>query len=128
AQRMLSIGAAELTGRTLIEATRNRDVNEAALRSFASADPIELEFSAPGTARRLLLMRASRLPGDPPPGVVMVLHDVTELRRLEMLRRELVANVSHELKTPLSSIKAYSETLRLGAIDDPENNLRFLAN
>lgn len=56
----------------------------------------------------------------------MVLHDITELRRLENLRREFVANVSHELKTPLASITAYAETLRLGAMDDRENNMRFL--
>ena len=57
---------------------------------------------------------------------VMVLHDVTELRRLENLRREFVANVSHELKTPLASIKAYAETLRMGAINDPEHNVEFV--
>jgi len=67
------------------------------------------------------------LPGDPCPGVLAVLHDVSELRRLENLRREFVANVSHELKTPLSSIKASAETLRLGAIHDPEHSTSFLA-
>jgi two-component system phosphate regulon sensor histidine kinase PhoR len=57
---------------------------------------------------------------------MVVLHDMTELRRLENLRRELVANVSHELKTPLAAIKGYAETLRLGAVHDPENNLHFV--
>jgi two-component system phosphate regulon sensor histidine kinase PhoR len=51
---------------------------------------------------------------------------VSELRRLENLRREFVANVSHELKTPLAAIKAYAETLRMGAVNDPENNLAFV--
>jgi two-component system phosphate regulon sensor histidine kinase PhoR len=54
------------------------------------------------------------------------LHDVTELRRLENLRRDFVANVSHELKTPLSSIKAYTETLLGGALHDPEANVTFV--
>jgi two-component system phosphate regulon sensor histidine kinase PhoR len=67
------------------------------------------------------------LPGRPCPGVVLVMHDTTELRRLESLRRDFLANVSHELKTPLSSIKAYSETLRNGALHDPENCHKFLA-
>jgi two-component system phosphate regulon sensor histidine kinase PhoR len=58
--------------------------------------------------------------------VVLVLHDVSELRRLENLRHEFVANVSHELKTPLAAIKAYAETLRLGAVNDRENNLGFV--
>jgi two-component system phosphate regulon sensor histidine kinase PhoR len=51
---------------------------------------------------------------------------MTELRRLESLRRELVANVSHELKTPLAAIKGYAETLRLGAINDQDHNLHFV--
>jgi two-component system phosphate regulon sensor histidine kinase PhoR len=51
---------------------------------------------------------------------------MTELRRLESLRQEFVTNVSHELKTPLSSIKAYAETLREGAINDPQHNLEFV--
>ena len=57
---------------------------------------------------------------------MVVLHDLTELRRLENLRRELVTNVSHELKTPLAAIKAYAETLRMGAVHDPEHNLAFV--
>lgn len=59
-------------------------------------------------------------------GVVLVLHDVSELRRLERIRRDFVANVSHELKTPLTSIRGYVETLLDGAIDDDEYNVRFL--
>jgi two-component system phosphate regulon sensor histidine kinase PhoR len=64
----------------------------------------------------------------PPPsrGAVIVLTDVTDLRRLESMRRDFVANVSHELKTPLTSIRGYVETLLEGAIDDPGNNVRFL--
>jgi two-component system phosphate regulon sensor histidine kinase PhoR len=59
-------------------------------------------------------------------GVVVVMHDVSELRRLENLRKEFSANVSHELKTPLASIKAYAETLRLGALNDSEHRLSFV--
>src|SRR5207253_931772 len=95
-------------------------------RHLASHTPILAEFEAPGSIRRTLSLRATRLPGEPCPGIVMVLHDMTELRRLESLRRELVANVSHELKTPLAAIKGYAETLRLGAVNDPEHNLHFI--
>jgi two-component system, OmpR family, phosphate regulon sensor histidine kinase PhoR len=58
--------------------------------------------------------------------VVMVLHDVTELRRLEQVRTEFVANVSHELRTPLTAIQGYLETLLAGALEERENARRFL--
>jgi two-component system phosphate regulon sensor histidine kinase PhoR len=57
---------------------------------------------------------------------MLVIHDLSDVRRLENLRRELVANVSHELKTPLTVIKGYAETLRLGAVNDPEHNVQFI--
>ena len=55
-----------------------------------------------------------------------MLHDVTELRRLERVRQDFVANVSHEFKTPLTAIQGFAETLLGGAINDPRNNGRFL--
>ena len=61
-----------------------------------------------------------------PRGAVIVIHDVTELRRLEQIRTEFVANVSHELRTPLTSIKGFVETLLDGAADDPSLRDRFL--
>lgn len=59
-------------------------------------------------------------------GIIAVLHDVTEVRRLERMRSEFVANVSHELKTPVTSVKGFAETLLDGAIDDPEAARDFL--
>jgi len=125
-RQMLDFTTSEPVGRPLLEVTRARPVYEAVLQALQASVPVEHEFEAPGTHRRTLAMRATRLPGDPCPGVMIVLHDVSELRRLENLRRELVANVSHELKTPLAAIKAYAETLRLGAVNDPEHNLNFV--
>ncbi len=58
--------------------------------------------------------------------IIIVLRDVTEIRRLEVVRREFVANVSHELRTPLASIRALAETLEAGAIDDPEVSQDFI--
>ncbi|MGP8049439.1 MAG: HAMP domain-containing protein, partial [Desulfobaccales bacterium] len=59
-------------------------------------------------------------------GFLIVLHDITHLRRLEMSRRDFVANVSHELKTPITSIKGFVETLLAGAMQEPENAQNFL--
>jgi len=59
-------------------------------------------------------------------GIVAVFHDVTRLKKLEKMRSEFVANVSHELKTPLTSIMGFIETLKEGAIDDAQNRMHFL--
>ena len=59
-------------------------------------------------------------------GVLIVLNDVTQLRRLENMRRDFAANVSHEIKTPLTAIKGFVETLRFGGADNPEDADRFL--
>ena len=59
-------------------------------------------------------------------GAVIVLHDITELRKLERIRRDFVANVSHEFRTPLTAIQGFAETLIAGALDDPQNRGRFL--
>jgi two-component system phosphate regulon sensor histidine kinase PhoR len=126
ARQLLDFATPDAQGRSLLAVTRARPVHEAITQALASNSPIIQEFDSPGPTRRKLALRATRLPGDPCPGVVVVLHDMTELRRLESLRRELVANVSHELKTPLAAIKGYAETLRLGAINDQEHNLHFV--
>jgi two-component system, OmpR family, phosphate regulon sensor histidine kinase PhoR len=125
-RQLLDFAILDPVGRPLLEVTRARPVSEAVMEAFASREPVITEFDAPGLLRRTLSLRATRLPGDPCPGVMIVLHDMTELRRLENLRRELVANVSHELKTPLAAIKGYAETLRLGAVNDAEHNLHFV--
>jgi two-component system phosphate regulon sensor histidine kinase PhoR len=59
-------------------------------------------------------------------GAVMVLHDITEIRRLERARRDFIANISHEFKTPLTAIQGFAETLLGGALNDTKNRRRFL--
>ncbi len=59
-------------------------------------------------------------------GAVLVLHDITEIRRLERARRDFIANISHEFKTPLTAIQGFAETLLGGALEDAENQRRFL--
>jgi two-component system phosphate regulon sensor histidine kinase PhoR len=59
-------------------------------------------------------------------GVIAILHDITDLERLERVRRDFVANVSHELRTPLAAIHGYAETLLGGALEDKENSRKFV--
>lgn len=123
---LLNFSTDEGIGRPLLEAVRNRALYDVVKECLETGAPVQDQFESKQEFRRELSVRATCLPGEPANGVVMVLHDITELSRLENLRQEFVANVSHELKTPLASIKAYAETLRLGAMDDPDNNLRFI--
>ena len=88
--------------------------------TLAGRDPF------PKPHARTLAVHGTPLPGQPPSGAVLVFHDVSDLRRLERMRQDFVANVSHELKTPLASIKAYTETLLDWALHDEEVNVRFL--
>ncbi|MEX1224405.1 MAG: ATP-binding protein [Pirellulales bacterium] len=131
AGRLLGFEPAQAVGRGLMESVRNHVLHEAVNTAFAaggskSVVPRTLVLESP-THSQTLSINTTRLPGKPCPGVVLVLHDVTELRRLENLRQDFVANVSHELKTPLSSIKAYAETLQNGALADSEHNHLFVA-
>jgi two-component system phosphate regulon sensor histidine kinase PhoR len=98
-------------------------------RELASGAPTVTRDVTLGASGRALQVNAARLRGADgrPFGFVLVLHDVTELRRLEVMRRDFVANVSHELRTPLTAIKGYAETLLGVAGDDRETSRRFLA-
>lgn len=87
------------------------------------ASNMETEFSV---RDMVISAHAVRFEGGGPSSVVVVLEDVTSLKRLERIRRDFVANVSHEIKTPLTSIKGYVETLITGALHDEQNNMRFL--
>jgi two-component system phosphate regulon sensor histidine kinase PhoR len=114
-------------GRPLLEVIRNHALHGAVTTAFLSGEAQRFEFRRTGPQGLCFDIHVQPLPGRPCPGVVLVIHDTTALRRLEAIRREFVANVSHELKTPLTSIKAYTETLRHGAIRDAETSQRFLA-
>jgi two-component system phosphate regulon sensor histidine kinase PhoR len=113
-------------GRRFWEVVRQRGIHEVVRRALNGSEPHREELDWEGATVRRLAVHAARLPGSPASGAVLVLHDTSDLRRLERLRQEFVANVSHELKTPLAVIKACAETLLDGAVDDPDHRGPFL--
>ena len=126
AQELLGLVQENLTGRPLWELVRHGTVQQTVRDALRSDQPCRCELEITSPNRRVVSLHARRLPGDPSPGAVLVFHDSTDLRRLESLRRDFMANVSHELKTPLSSIMAYAETLLNGAMNDQDSNVGFV--
>jgi two-component system phosphate regulon sensor histidine kinase PhoR len=126
AAQLLEFDSRAAIGRRLWEVARNRAVQELIESALSARQGRQQEFDWPGSQVKTLHVYAAPLPGMPPRGAVLVLHDTTELRRLERVRQEFVANVSHELKTPLAIIKANVETLMDGAIDDKDHRETFL--
>ncbi|MDH5751248.1 MAG: ATP-binding protein [Deltaproteobacteria bacterium] len=125
AARMFEVPADGARGRDLIEVIRNPAMRRFITETLANDEPLERELElggifiqAHGTRLRDEKNRAL--------GALLVLNDVTGLRRLENVRREFVANVSHELKTPITSIRGFAETLLGGAVNDQEKARSFL--
>jgi two-component system, OmpR family, phosphate regulon sensor histidine kinase PhoR len=117
-------------GKHIWEVTRARAVVEIVTGTIRNATEMTREARiVEQRGDQVIKMNAAPLRNskEEPSGAVVVLHDVTELRRLENVRRDFVANVSHELKTPITTIKGFVETLRDGALDDREQAERFLA-
>lgn len=112
---------------TLLEAVRSHELKEMAEQVLATEQIVRQRWRPPDRQPRTYDVLATPLPGEPCQGVLFVLHDISELSRLEEMRQRFVADVSHELKTPLSSIKAYTETLLSGTVDDDAQHRHFLS-
>ena len=109
---------------------RNPDLQHVVAQTLGGHRPVEADIvMRVGAEERNLQANGTLLHGDgdgDDVGAVVVLNDVTRLKRLEAVRRDFVANVSHELKTPVTSIKGFAETLEDGALDDPDTARRFV--
>lgn len=124
ARQLLDFGDRNPIGRPIWECVRNETV-QTVVRHAMNGLERSVECELP-RSESIVEIRSTPLASDASSGVVLVFHDVTELRRLGNVRREFVSNVSHELKTPLTIIQTATETLLDGAIEDPEFARRFL--
>ena len=129
ATALFGMTAGEAEGRSLQEVVRNAELQRLVAEVLAEGRDARREIvMREAASERLIEARATVLKDASGRhiGALVVLDDVTQLRRLENLRRDFVANVSHELKTPVTSIKGFVETLEEGAVDEPEEARRFL--
>jgi two-component system phosphate regulon sensor histidine kinase PhoR len=136
---ILNIDPSTSEERPVIEVIRNTKVLKLIRRALQGEESLQDDITTGIVQPRMFAVTAAAvramdkasgastpLANGKPSGAVVVLHDVTELRRLERVRQDFVANVSHEFKTPLTAIQGFAETLLGGALEDDKNNRRFL--
>ncbi|MBE0425025.1 MAG: PAS domain S-box protein [Nitrospirae bacterium] len=117
----------QIEGKTLMEILRKAELIDVIEDVVENKKRISLEFGINYPGELYLMTTASpfTIKGEVS-GAVLTFHDITRLKRLEEIRKDFVANVSHEIKTPITAIKGFAETLLEGAIEDKENAKKFL--
>ncbi len=116
-------------GQPLVQSIRQPEIIDAVqkIRGDQSPREVHVEVRSDAGVRRLLRVRCSSLLYGEASAVLIAAYDESEAKRSEEVRREFVANVSHELKTPLAAIKGYAETIELAIEDDPDAAKHFLS-
>ncbi len=130
AETLARLPARECVGKRLYEVIPERGLHQLILSIRRSEDIQEHTLEFPGEGKnRYLQAHVSLLPSskDGESNLLIVLNDVTRIKQLEEMRKDFVANVSHELRTPITSILGFVETLKEGALQDPERSVRFLS-
>jgi two-component system phosphate regulon sensor histidine kinase PhoR len=110
----------------LLELVRDPELLDTLTQVLVTGEPAKRRLETSAAAGRAFEVQVAPLGTTSQRGAIVILHDVTDLERLERIRKDFVANVSHELRTPLTAIRGYAETLLDGALEDKENNRRFL--
>ncbi len=127
ARYLLGVPTLNMIGKSVLRGTLSEDLYALVKLARDTRCIQRREICAPGSGGTLIVV-ASPVIEEGADGcrIILVVHDVTELRRLETVRRDFVANVSHELRTPLTSIRAMAETLQDGAMQDTSVACHFL--
>ena len=128
AGRMFDCDPAKVQGRNIQEVVRNLAIQRFVARVLTTSETISDDFILYRAEERTLNIHSSPLydAGSVQIGALLVMNDVTQLRHLENVRKDFVANVSHEIKTPLTAIKGFVETLQQGTVEDKAEQERFL--
>ena len=128
AAAMLNADVKQARRRLIEEVISNADIMRFAQQALDAPSPTETEVVMMDNENRRLKLHAAPMKNaaDEKNGAVIVLSDITRIKQLEKMRRDFVANVSHELKTPITSIKGFVETLLEGALSEPQQGRRFL--
>lgn len=119
-----------MVGRTLTEGVIHTELSSLADGAMESRRPSAQEIVLPFPTERTVSVYCAPIikdadAGVPPDGLLVVLHDLTEIDRLNRSRRDFVANASHELRTPLTTLRAMAETIQLHAKEDPSTHEEF---
>ncbi|MGD8891835.1 MAG: ATP-binding protein [Desulfobacterales bacterium] len=119
----------EMLNRSIQEVIRNPELQQFVTQALSSTDNLEGDITLYHKGERIIYLHSTSLRGSSGDqiGILVVMNDVTQVRRLENIRRDFAANVSHEIKTPLTAIKGFVETLRHGSVKKPEEIKRFLS-
>lgn len=112
-------------GVPLIRVLRDPGLLQLLKRVIQSGETVQQRLNL-SSQDRAFAVYAAPLDGSPSRGALAILHDVTPIERLERTKRDFVANVSHEFRTPLATIAGYAETLLNGGLEDDENRRRFV--
>jgi len=123
---ILGLDVPPQSGSALLEVVRQTELIEAVRQVLKGEPRVQAEIVTGTLRQHFFAVTVASVRAAETSGAVIVLHDITGLRRLERVRRDFVANVSHEFKTPLTAIQGFAETLLAGALDDPQNRIRFL--
>lgn len=129
AEQILGISASKLIGRHFREIKQQYELSQLIMEGYDTRKHIHEEITFYYPEERLLelnLVPIYQTHGSEFSGILLVLQDVSAIRRLERMRSEFVANVSHELKTPIAAVKGFAETMLSGAVKDEETANAFL--